>query len=227
MAALQYKTFDSLMDSIELDLSRIADKDLILRERYIKTARTCNAYLGLKLNKQKEERLEISQFRADIPDDVLSILAAVAYPNGGGRCLPRPSNRCLTQFDSNSLNRLRPHPLFGVDLDENQMIFNFREGYVDIGYICQMVDEDGNLLVLDHDLTNEFYEWAVKEKIFLDLWHNNDMDVQQRLGDARQQLSLSRQRAKTIVTTPEYRTLKASIRKTELEYYNRYIKMFY
>jgi hypothetical protein len=227
MADLNYKTFDQLMDSVELDLSRIANNDLIVRSRYIKTARACNAYLGLKLNKQKEERLEVHNFRTPIPEDLLSILAIATYPKGESRCIPKPTKRSLTRFDSNSLNRLRPYGPYEVDSDEDDLIFTFRTGIVDIGYICQMMDEEGNLLVLDHESTNDYYEWSVKEKVFLDLWHNDDAEVQQKLQDARNQLSLARQRAKVIVTAPGYKALKEASQRAERKYYNRFIKMFY
>lgn len=225
MAELSYRTYDELISSVAGDLSLYDSENLIKPLRYIKTAKTCNATLGLKLNQQKEATIDVENFIGDLPDDLLTILL-LAKDCKNYSSLIKPMSSSLSKFSERSPNRNNCRSGYEVSVEDNQMVFNFECGTVYIYYLSQMVDEAGNLLILDHDLTNDYYEWALKEKIFQDIWHNNDADVQQKLGDARQQVIIARSKAKSIVRTPEWRKLREQQQKVETEFYNRYVKMF-
>jgi hypothetical protein len=58
---------------------------------------------------------------------------------------------------------------------KNGFLFTtFEEGKVYINYQGGMEDEDGNLLVPDHDLLNEYYEYALKQRILENLYMNGE-----------------------------------------------------
>lgn len=66
---ISYKTFDQLMFDIEDDFESYADQGLIVRDKYIKTIRTCNSRLGLKINPEKEAVVEVVNGVGKLPDD--------------------------------------------------------------------------------------------------------------------------------------------------------------
>ena len=51
---LQYKTFSSVMASVEEDLKQYADNNLISRRNYIKVAKRINSDLGPKINRKRD-----------------------------------------------------------------------------------------------------------------------------------------------------------------------------
>ena len=52
-----------------------------------------------------------------------------------------------------------------AEIKDNYILTNFTNGHVYISYQGAMEDGDGNLLVLDHPYCNEYYEYALKERI--------------------------------------------------------------
>lgn len=58
---------------------------------------------------------------------------------------------------------------------------NFDTGKIYIDYVSEMEDEDGNLLVLDDDIINEYYEYAMKERILENLMIEGE-DVANKLN---------------------------------------------
>lgn len=284
MAELQYKTFSSLMDTVEEDLSRFADNNLIKRRRYIKTVRTVNSDLGLMINKRKEIFIDVENYRADLPTDLLSIICmmSVEQRHGGylgtsmipgthivyntredliSKNIPITTEGCISTcnncywvtrktqsaeiiysymqllkpsvdakkyFCKDSINRSISDGRYIVDIHDEEIHVNFESGTIYINYLCDMIDEDGNLLLLDHPLVNDYYEWAVKSKVLEDIWHNSDADVERKYVNARDiQLPKYRARAEKIVTFPGYRKMKEYNQKLLGNYYDKYVKMFY
>lgn len=128
-------------------------------------------------------------------------------------------------FDSNSPNISWVNSNYTLSMDESEMTFNFESGEIYLSYISNMTDEKGNLLVLDHDLVNGYYEASIKEKIFLDLWNNGE-DCYQKYVDVRDvQLPKFRQEARRIVHTPEYKALRKHNDKILRDFYNEFFKM--
>jgi len=102
---------------------------------------------------------------------------------------------------------------------------NFQTGKVYLNYQGQMEDDEGNLLVPDHDLLNEYYEYALKSRILENLYLNGE-DVSQRMQLVEQRLKAARNNAKSVVNTPNFAELKqiwASNRKAQ---YGKYYNMF-
>jgi hypothetical protein len=67
-----------------------------------------------------------------------------------------------------------------VGLKADFLFTTFQTGKVYLNYQGQMEDENGDLLVPDHDLLNEYYEYALKARILENLYMNGE-DVMQRL----------------------------------------------
>ena len=279
--ALRYKSFNSLMATVEEDLSKFADNNLIRRRRYIKTAKKCNATLGIKLNKIKQYVVSIENGKGDLPPDFYRGISAFLICQQSLGWLYAPTLGTLTQeytkeeiintglpfedygcinscgtgcfyvtrkyndkeliykdiqpvtisensvpfFSQNSPN-LDWYSQYQIDLDSNQITANFPEGQLYLSYICDMIDEKGNLLVLDHDLTNDYYEWAIKEAVLTDIVYNGDADAVNLLKDARMITPIKRNEAMSIVLMPEYQKLNDYTKKLESDFYYQQVAMF-
>ena len=102
---------------------------------------------------------------------------------------------------------------------------NFKTGKVYLNYQGQMEDEEGNLLVPDHDLLNEYYEYALKSRILENLYINGE-DVAQRMQLVEQRLRAARNNAKSVVNTPNFAELKQIWYANRKAMYGKYYNMF-
>jgi|TARA_R110000823_G_scaffold21133_6_gene63955 hypothetical protein len=101
----------------------------------------------------------------------------------------------------------------------------FQTGKVYLNYQGQMEDDDGNLLVPDHDLLNEYYEYAFKARILENLYINGE-DVAQRMQLVEQRLRGARNNALSVVNTPNFAELKQIHQANRKAMYGRYYDMF-
>jgi hypothetical protein len=101
----------------------------------------------------------------------------------------------------------------------------FQTGKVYLNYQGQMEDDEGNLLVPDHDLLNEYYEYALKARILENLYINGE-DVAQRMQLIEQRLKGARNNAKSLVNTPNFAELKQLWAANRKAMYGRYYYMF-
>jgi len=101
----------------------------------------------------------------------------------------------------------------------------FQTGKVYLNYQGQMEDEDGNLLVPDHDLLNEYYEYAFKSRILENLYMNGE-DVAQRMQLIEQRLKGARNNALSVVNTPNFRELQDMWTANRKAMYGKYYYMF-
>ncbi len=102
---------------------------------------------------------------------------------------------------------------------------NFPTGKVYIAYQGQLEDDDGNLLVPDHDQMNEYYEYAIKQRILENLIMN-DEPVGQKLQLVEARLRAARNYALTIVNTPNFAEMKAVWQMNRKAQYAKYYNMF-
>ena len=65
-------------------------------------------------------------------------------------------------------------------IKNNYIYTNVAEGKLYISYQGALEDEEGNLLVLDHPVINEYYEYAIKLRLLENLYINGE-DVVQKL----------------------------------------------
>lgn len=101
----------------------------------------------------------------------------------------------------------------------------FKTGKVYINYQAMMEDDEGNLLVPDHDMINEYYEYSIKLRILENLMMN-DEPVGQKLQLVEQRLRTSRNAALSIVNTPNFAEFKAVYEMNRKAMYSRYYNMF-
>lgn len=102
---------------------------------------------------------------------------------------------------------------------------NFKEGRVYINYESVMEDEDGNLMVLDHPVVNEYYEYALKERILENLFLNGE-NVSQKLQLIQAKLRPARTNALSFINTPDFFELKQMWAKNRKAMYDKYYRMF-
>lgn len=98
-------------------------------------------------------------------------------------------------------------------------------GHLYINYEGSMEDEEGNLIVLDHPMINEYYEYALKERILENMYLNGE-DVIQRLQYTQQKLRDARVYARHIVNTPDYAEFKRIWELNRKAQYQKYYDPF-
>ena len=101
-----------------------------------------------------------------------------------------------------------------------------RCGKIYICYLGSMEDDDGNLLVLDHPKINEYYEWAIKERIFQNMYLNGEPNIERRLQLVQAELKNARAQALSIVTMPDFYELKNTIETNRRAMYQKYLHPF-
>jgi hypothetical protein len=101
----------------------------------------------------------------------------------------------------------------------------FETGTVYLNYQGAMEDEDGNLLVPDHDLLNEYYEYALKQRILENLYMNGE-DVAQRMQLIEQRVKTARNAALSLVNTPNFREMAQMWWTNRKAMYGKYYYMF-
>jgi len=102
---------------------------------------------------------------------------------------------------------------------------NFEEGDMFISYDSLMEDDEGNLLVLDHPLVNEFYEYALKERIYENLFMAGEA-VNNHLQLSAQKLRVARNNALSFINTPDFAEMRENWRMNRKAMYHRYYNMF-
>lgn len=99
-------------------------------------------------------------------------------------------------------------------------------GRMYICYLGAMEDAEGNLLVLDHPKINDYYEWALKERILQNQYLNGEPDLLQRWQMASQELKKARAEALSITTMPDFFELKRVIETNRKAMYAKYLHPF-
>jgi hypothetical protein len=101
----------------------------------------------------------------------------------------------------------------------------FKEGKVYLNYQSTLEDDNGNLLVPDHELLNEYYEYALKERILENLLMNGE-DVGQKLQYIASKLKAARNQALGLVNTPNFKELEKLWMANRKAQYGKYYDMF-
>lgn len=94
-----------------------------------------------------------------------------------------------------------------------------------LNYQGNLEDDNGNMLAPDHPILNEYYEYAVKERILENLLMNGE-PVEQRLQYIIQKLRPARNNALSIVNMPNFAEMKDIWKANRAAQYNRYYVMF-
>ena len=102
---------------------------------------------------------------------------------------------------------------------------NLEQGKLFISYQGALEDHEGNLLVLDHPMINEYYEYAIKQRILENLYMNGE-EVTQKIQLVEQRLRAARNNALTIVNTPDFAEMKQLWETNRKAQYGKYYDMF-
>jgi hypothetical protein len=102
---------------------------------------------------------------------------------------------------------------------------SFQTGKLYINYQGAMEDENGQLLVMDHPMINEFYEYAIKQRVLENMYINGE-DVVQKLNLVEQRLRGARNNALSIVNMPDFAEMKKLWETNRRSQYHKYFDMF-
>jgi len=105
------------------------------------------------------------------------------------------------------------------------MYTNFDCGTVFVDYMGNLEDEDGNLLVVDHPFLNEYYEYAVKQRVLENMAFMGE-PVTDKIGLIEQRLRAARNNALSVVNTPDFAELKNVIEGNRRYMMKRYYDIF-
>ena len=101
----------------------------------------------------------------------------------------------------------------------------FETGNVYLNYQGELVDDDGNLMVPDHELLNDYYEYALKKRIIENLALNGE-DVAQRLQLIIPEYRAARNNALSLVNTPNFKEMEQLWWTNRRAQYGKYYEMF-
>lgn len=115
---------------------------------------------------------------------------------------------------------------FSATIREGWIYTSFQTGKLYINYEGDMVDEEGNILVPDHELLNEYYEYAIKQRIIENLIMN-DLEVSaDKLTFIEQRYRAARNNAMSLVNMPNFKELKSLFQANRNAFLSRYYDMF-
>lgn len=325
---LKYRTFDSLLNDIQVDFQNYSLQNMIEPQQLIKVAKKINYDLGLRIYMTKEALLEVENGRVKLPDDFFVLnfalicdeqvfvqpmpqgtniqeiplstpmfvpykeTPAVINPctDGPVNCQKCPPNQCscsgscptdpqvnfppeynylvpygnscvkprvfinckkecyelvqITSVNTSVYKRLLPIKILenaqSVDCGCPNLYWNtptqgwikdgflyttFKNGKVYINYQGMLEDDQGNLMVPDHDMINEYYEYAIKQRILENLLMN-DENVSAKLQLVEARLKQARNYALNIVNTPNFAEMKQMWWTNRRAQYAKYYDMF-
>jgi len=288
---LKYRTFDQLMEDVQIDLPSFALENMIEPQQLIKLARKINYDLGLRINQTREVVLDICHGKVKLPDDFYVWNYGLSchertehigydgyvggtniqevpnipvkyqeYPGGIEYCnnaaVPNSPNvfiNCkgesyeLIQVVHPGLTRkynvlvqLKMKPSQNIEKECPNLYHNgpdegwikdgflfttFQDGHVYVNYQGELQDEEGNLMVPDHPMLNDYYEYAFKKRILENLYLNGE-DVAQRLQVIIPELKAARNNALNLVNTPNFAEMKQLWWTNRRAQYAKYYDMF-
>jgi len=129
----------------------------------------------------------------------------------------------------NCLNTMLTSEKYKYTLDVNDRVMilsGVKEGKVYVNYITDMVNEEGELILVDHPLILDYYEYAIKDKMLENYLMNNDADVSEKLKYVKQQLTTARAEALSFANMEEFTEFTAYQKAKRENFYNRYFKQF-
>ena len=112
-----------------------------------------------------------------------------------------------------------------IEIRDGFVYSSFSSGKIYINYQSAMEDVDGTLLVMDHPLVNEYYEYAIKQRIFENLFFTGE-PVTNQMQLVEQRLRASRNNALSFVNTPNFKELQKIWEMNRRSMYDKYINMF-
>jgi len=112
-----------------------------------------------------------------------------------------------------------------AEIKDGFLITNFTTGKVYMSYQGAMEDASGSLLVLDHPYCNEYYEYALKQRILENMLFAGE-NVSNQLGLVEGRLRAARNNALSFVNTPDFKELQKMWWTNRRAQYHNYYNMF-
>jgi hypothetical protein len=115
--------------------------------------------------------------------------------------------------------------LTGV-LRDGWLYTSFQTGKVYLNYQGHLENEQGELLVPDHDMLNEYYEYALKQRILENLIMNDEEVNPNKIQLIETRYRAARNQAVSVVNTPNFKELKELVKANRNAMYSKYYDMF-
>jgi hypothetical protein len=113
-----------------------------------------------------------------------------------------------------------------ISIKNNFVFSSIQNGSMYLNYEGMMEDDEGNLLVLDHDLINFYYEYYLKSKVLENAHARNypvNPNIEQRI---EMNLRTHRIAGESIVNTFEFNEIVKAHKAMRKAFYVKYYKMF-
>lgn len=110
---------------------------------------------------------------------------------------------------------------------ENKFLHtNFDEGKVYFSYLGDMEDDNGNLIVLDHPLVNDYYEYALKQRIIENLMANGEIIPQNLFQLIEARYKVARVEGESLINMPDFAEMELAHTLNRRAMYNKYYLIF-
>lgn len=126
---------------------------------------------------------------------------------------------------SHSLYQVQDGEVVGVILSDNFMRLTVPSGKLYLNYEGILEDSDGNLLVVDHPMINDYYEYALKERILENMFFNGE-DVERKLAYIQPKLQQAKREAYGVSNMPEFKEIEEVIKLNREAMYKKYFSRF-
>jgi len=131
----------------------------------------------------------------------------------------------LNKYTCDCINLNDESAIDVAELKDNFIHTSFTTGKVYLNYQGAMEDNEGNLLVLDHPYCNEYYEYALKQRILENMIFSGE-NVSAQLSLVEQRLRAARNNALSYVNTPDFKELERVWSINRKAQYGKYYNMF-
>ena len=111
-------------------------------------------------------------------------------------------------------------------IKDGWLYLNFQVGKVYLNYEGMMEDDNGMLLTPDHDMLNEYYEYALKQRILENLVMNDVPVTDRKVKMIEERYRTAKNAAKSIVNTPNFEELRRVWKANRKAMYGKYYNMF-
>ncbi len=116
---------------------------------------------------------------------------------------------------------------YEISIDNNGFLHsNFKNVKLYLNFQGMLEDNEGNLLVPDHDMINEYYEYGLKSRILENLFMNDTPNADKKLQLIEARLSSARSKALNVVLTPNFEELRSIYNTNRKAMYGKYYQMF-
>jgi hypothetical protein len=115
---------------------------------------------------------------------------------------------------------------YEVDINEGVVLTNFEKGTLYVSYLADMVDENNNILIMDHPLVRPYYEYAIKKRLLENWFLTNDAEVGDKLKYIIQMMQQARLQANNYVNGIGYKEVIDHFNNKRGGFLRKYVNMF-